>query len=69
MLRAAEERGLRVPEDVTVVGYDNPVIGAIQLRAYPVQVLLTTQVSVIYATTINRVSLTTVDQWPLDRSG
>ena len=39
MLRAAEERGLRVPEDVTVVGYDN-----------------------IYATTINRVSLTTVDQ-------
>ena len=39
VLRAAEERGLRVPEDVTVVGYDN-----------------------IYATTINRVSLTTVDQ-------
>jgi LacI family transcriptional regulator len=39
VLRAAEERGLRVPEDVTVVGYDN-----------------------IYASTINRVSLTTVDQ-------
>lgn len=39
VLRAAEELGLRVPEDVTVVGYDN-----------------------IYASTINRVSLTTVDQ-------
>jgi LacI family transcriptional regulator len=39
VLRAAEEHGLRVPEDLTVVGYDN-----------------------IYASTINRVSLTTVDQ-------
>jgi LacI family transcriptional regulator len=39
VLRAAEERGLRVPGDLTVVGYDN-----------------------IYASTINRVSLTTVDQ-------
>lgn len=39
VLRAAEERGLRVPEDLTVVGYDN-----------------------IYASSINRVSLTTVDQ-------
>ena len=39
MLRAAEEHGLRVPEDLTVVGYDN-----------------------IYVSTINRVSLTTVDQ-------
>lgn len=39
VLRAAEERGVRVPEDVTVVGYDN-----------------------IYVSTINRVSLTTVDQ-------
>lgn len=38
-LRAVEERGLRVPEDITVVGYDN-----------------------IYTSTINRVSLTTVDQ-------
>ena len=38
-LRAAEEHGLRVPEDLTVVGYDN-----------------------IYTSTINRVSLTTVDQ-------
>ena len=39
VLRAAEEHGLRVPEDLTVVGYDN-----------------------IYTSTINRVSLTTVDQ-------
>jgi LacI family transcriptional regulator len=39
VLRAAEERGIRVPEDLTVVGYDN-----------------------IYISTINRVSLTTVDQ-------
>jgi LacI family transcriptional regulator len=39
VLRAAEEQGLRVPEDLTVVGYDN-----------------------IYTSTINRVSLTTVDQ-------
>ena len=39
VLRAAEERGLRVPEDLTVVGYDN-----------------------IYTSSINRVSLTTVDQ-------
>jgi LacI family transcriptional regulator len=39
VLRAAEERGLRVPEDLSVAGYDN-----------------------IYASTINRVSLTTVDQ-------
>ncbi|BEP13973.1 LacI family DNA-binding transcriptional regulator [Acidothermaceae bacterium B102] len=39
VLRAAEERGLRVPDDLTVAGYDN-----------------------IYTSTINRVSLTTVDQ-------
>ncbi|XVV10135.1 LacI family DNA-binding transcriptional regulator [Actinoplanes sp. CA-131856] len=39
VLRAAEERGLRVPEDMSVAGYDN-----------------------IYTSTINRVSLTTVDQ-------
>jgi len=39
VLRAAEEHGLRVPEDLTVVGYDN-----------------------IYTSTINRVSLTTVNQ-------
>jgi LacI family transcriptional regulator len=39
VLRAAEEHGLRVPEDLTVVGYDN-----------------------IYTSTINRISLTTVDQ-------
>jgi LacI family transcriptional regulator len=39
VLRAAEEHRLRVPEDLTVVGYDN-----------------------IYTSTINRVSLTTVDQ-------
>jgi LacI family transcriptional regulator, galactose operon repressor len=39
VLRAAEEHGLRVPEDLSVVGYDN-----------------------IYTSTINRVSLTTVDQ-------
>lgn len=39
VLRAAEERGLRVPDDLSVVGYDN-----------------------IYTSTINRVSLTTVDQ-------
>ncbi len=39
VLRAAAEHGLRVPEDLSVVGYDN-----------------------IYASTINRVSLTTVDQ-------
>ena len=39
VLRAAEEYGLSVPEDLTVVGYDN-----------------------IYASTMNRVSLTTVDQ-------
>jgi LacI family transcriptional regulator len=39
VLRAAEGRGLRVPEDVSVVGYDN-----------------------IYMSTINRISLTTVDQ-------
>lgn len=40
VLRAAEERGLRVPEDLTVVGYDN-----------------------IYTSTINRVALTTIDQF------
>jgi LacI family transcriptional regulator len=39
VLRAAEERGLRIPQDLTVAGYDN-----------------------IYVSTINRVSLTTVDQ-------
>ena len=39
VLRAAEECGLRVPEDLAVVGYDN-----------------------IYMSTINRISLTTVDQ-------
>jgi LacI family transcriptional regulator len=39
VLRAAEERGLRVPQHVSVAGYDN-----------------------IYTATINRVSLTTVDQ-------
>ncbi|WP_432561787.1 LacI family DNA-binding transcriptional regulator [Kineococcus sp. SYSU DK003] len=39
VLRAAEELGLRVPEDLTVTGYDN-----------------------IYVSTINRVSLTTIDQ-------
>jgi LacI family transcriptional regulator len=39
VLRAAQERGLRVPEDLTVTGYDN-----------------------IYVSTIDRVSLTTVDQ-------
>jgi LacI family transcriptional regulator, galactose operon repressor len=39
VLRAAEELGLRVPEDLSVAGYDN-----------------------IYTSTINRVSLTTVDQ-------
>jgi LacI family transcriptional regulator len=39
VLRAAEEKGLRVPEDLTLVGYDN-----------------------IYTSTINRISLTTVDQ-------
>ena len=39
VLRAAEDQGLRVPDDLTVVGYDN-----------------------IYASTINRISLTTVDQ-------
>ena len=39
VLRAAEELGLRVPEDLSVVGYDN-----------------------IYISTINRISLTTVDQ-------
>jgi len=39
VLRAAEERGIRVPEDLTVTGYDN-----------------------IYASTIGRVSLTTIDQ-------
>jgi LacI family transcriptional regulator len=39
VLRAAEERGFRVPEDLTVVGYDN-----------------------IYISSIERVSLTTVDQ-------
>jgi LacI family transcriptional regulator len=38
-LRAAEERGLRVPEDLTVTGYDN-----------------------VNASSIGRVSLTTVDQ-------
>ncbi|MET9992717.1 LacI family DNA-binding transcriptional regulator [Streptomyces mutabilis] len=38
-LRAAEERGVRVPEDLSVAGYDN-----------------------IYASTIGRVSLTTIDQ-------
>lgn len=38
-LRAAEEHGLRVPQDITITGYDN-----------------------IYASTIGRVSLTTVDQ-------
>jgi LacI family transcriptional regulator len=38
-LRAVEERGLRVPEDISVVGYDN-----------------------IYVSTINRVSLTTIDE-------
>jgi LacI family transcriptional regulator len=39
VLRAAEERGIRVPDDLTVTGYDN-----------------------IYASTIGRVSLTTIDQ-------
>lgn len=39
VLRAAEEHDLRVPEDLTITGYDN-----------------------IYTSTINRVSLTTVDQ-------
>jgi LacI family transcriptional regulator len=39
VLRAAEDHGLRVPEDLSVTGYDN-----------------------IYVSTINRVSLTTVDQ-------
>ncbi|WP_425826654.1 LacI family DNA-binding transcriptional regulator [Streptomyces fractus] len=39
VLRAAEERGLRVPEDLTVTGYDN-----------------------VNASSIGRVSLTTVDQ-------
>jgi LacI family transcriptional regulator len=39
VLRAAEEHGLRVPDDLSVTGYDN-----------------------IYVSTINRVSLTTVDQ-------
>jgi LacI family transcriptional regulator len=39
VLRATEELDLRVPEDLTVVGYDN-----------------------IYMSTINRISLTTVDQ-------
>src|SRR5690349_17833662 len=39
VLRATEELNLRVPEDLTVVGYDN-----------------------IYMSTINRISLTTVDQ-------
>jgi LacI family transcriptional regulator len=39
VLRAAEEQRLRVPEDLTVVGYDN-----------------------IFVSTLNRVSLTTVDQ-------
>lgn len=39
VLRAVEELGLRVPEDVSVAGYDN-----------------------IYVSTINRVSLTTIDQ-------
>lgn len=38
-LRAAEERGLRVPQDITIAGYDN-----------------------VYASTIGRVCLTTVDQ-------
>jgi LacI family transcriptional regulator len=38
-LRAVEERGLRVPQDITVAGYDN-----------------------IYVSTINRISLTTVDE-------
>ncbi|WP_380161952.1 LacI family DNA-binding transcriptional regulator [Kineococcus sp. R86509] len=39
VMRAAEERGLRIPDDLTVAGYDN-----------------------IHISTINRVSLTTVDQ-------
>jgi len=39
VLRAAEERGIRVPEELSVAGYDN-----------------------IFASTIGRVSLTTVDQ-------
>lgn len=39
VLRAAEELGMKVPEDVSVTGYDN-----------------------IYASTIGRISLTTVDQ-------
>jgi LacI family transcriptional regulator len=39
VLRAAEEMGLRIPEDLSVTGYDN-----------------------IYASSIGRVSLTTVDQ-------
>jgi LacI family transcriptional regulator, galactose operon repressor len=39
VLRAAEERGIRVPDDLSVAGYDN-----------------------IYASTIGRVSLTTIDQ-------
>jgi LacI family transcriptional regulator len=39
VLRAAEDRGLRIPQDLSVAGYDN-----------------------IFASTIGRVSLTTVDQ-------
>jgi LacI family transcriptional regulator len=39
VMRAAEELGLRIPEDLSIVGYDN-----------------------IYVSTINRVSLTTMDQ-------
>jgi LacI family transcriptional regulator len=39
VLRAAEELGIRVPEDLSVTGYDN-----------------------VYAATIGRISLTTVDQ-------
>lgn len=39
VLRAAEQHNLRVPEDISVVGYDN-----------------------IYISTVNRISLTTVDQ-------
>lgn len=45
VLRAAEERGVRVPDDLSVTGYDN-----------------------IYASSIGRVSLTTVDQSG-DRTG
>jgi LacI family transcriptional regulator len=39
VLRALEDKGIRVPEDITITGYDN-----------------------IYASTIGRIALTTVDQ-------